>query len=629
MFNRQILDALPVAIWVAEAPSGKAVYANPQFRRIVGVDAVEASRIEDASETYRVFDAEGRSYPVDRLPFSRVVATGGPVTADDLVIHRPDGQHVNLRVFANPINTGGSVTHVVVTFVDIAEEVRAEAGRRRTESLLSFAVDHAPIAIWSADAEGRITLSEGAGLASLGVKSGQLVGQNIFELYQGNPSIVDAIRRGLAGESFWYVAEANGAVYDTWLRPMVDAAGQVVGVTGLSNDVTAIRHLQATTIQNDRVIAMGTLAASVAHEINNPLTFMLGHVDVLAKALDRLGLAVRGLPESLQLDLSLLVTTAREALDPVRSGTARIAGITRELRTFGRPATEISHVEVQAAVRSVFELVGKEVESRAVVMMDLLPTARIRGNSPQLVQVILNLVMNAMHALPASEPAVNRIWVRVAEDGDRVVIEVADNGPGVPPDMRERIFEPFQTTKEVGEGSGLGLFVCRNIVRGWSGDVSVDDRPGGGARFRVELPAVREVVAPAAVVPAASTHRSAQILIVDDEPLVAKMLGLLLEKAGHRVTIETDSPRAIDMLTAGDPQYELVYCDLMMKGTSGMDLAAALARLAPSTLDRVVFMTGGAFTGAARDFRAVHDQQCVDKPFDIVAETARRLASWS
>jgi len=83
------------------------------------------------------------------------------------------------------------------------------------------------------------------------------------------------------------------------------------------------------------------------------------------------------------------------------------------------------------------------------------------------------------------------------------------------------------------------------------------------------------------------------------------------------------------MLTAGDPQYDLVYCDLMMKGTSGMDLAAALAMLAPSKLDRLVFMTGGAFTGAARDFRAVHDQQCVDKPFDIVAETARRLASWS
>jgi CheY-like chemotaxis protein/anti-sigma regulatory factor (Ser/Thr protein kinase) len=277
----------------------------------------------------------------------------------------------------------------------------------------------------------------------------------------------------------------------------------------------------------------------------------------------------------------------------------------------------------------VFKLVGKEVESRAVVELDLSPTSRVHGDSPRLVQVILNLVMNAMHALPASETATNRIWIRLAEERANVVIEVADNGPGVPPEMRERIFEPFQTTKEVGDGSGLGLFVCRNIVRSWSGNVSVAARAGGGARFRIELPAVREVVTPAPATRTVAADHSASILIIDDEPLVAETLGRLLKRAGHRVTVETSSQRAIELLTRDDQEYDLVYCDLMMKGTSGMDVAAALSMSAPSRLERVVFMTGGAFTDAARNFRAVHDEQCVDKPFNILAETARRLAAWS
>src|SRR5262249_27117925 len=150
---------------------------------------------------------------------------------------------------------------------------------------LSLAVNHAPIVIWTADTNGVVTLSEGAGLASLGIKSGQLVGQNLFEIYRDHPTIPGYIRRGLSGESFWYTVEVDKVVYDTWLTPLRNVSGAIIGIAGLSKDVSEIRNLQSNAIQNDRVIALGTLAASVAHEINNPLTYMLGNLDLLLETL--------------------------------------------------------------------------------------------------------------------------------------------------------------------------------------------------------------------------------------------------------------------------------------------------------------------------------------------------------
>lgn len=623
---RWILEALPVGVWVGEVPDGRVVYANPEFESILGIAAVPGSRIDDVPVTYSVFDLEGRPYPVERLPFSRIVSTGQSTMVDDMVVHRSDGHRINVRAFAYPLrNDAGQLSHVVVAFVDITNEMRAKAERRQMQARLTLAVEHAPIVIWSTDRDGRVTLSHGSGLASLGVNSGDLVGQNLFDLYRDHPAIPAYLRRALSGESFWYTVQVGDAVYDTWVTPLTEA-GQVSGIVGVSNDVTRLRKLQANVIQNDRVIALGTLAASVAHEINNPLTYMLGHLDLLWDQLGRL----RHTPqEAGGASLHDRVATMRESLDLVRAGTQRIASITQELRTFSRPSSETSGVQVKAAVTSVLKLVGKELESRAHVELDLADTPPVRADIARLVQVVLNLVINAMQALRADTARANRIWISTASRGDHVVVEVADNGPGVPAEERERVFEPFLTTKDVGEGSGLGLFVCRNIVNGWGGTVSVDERPGGGARFRVVLPAAPtgEVQAPAepeAAKSAASPGR--RLLIIDDEPAVASVLGSQLARAGYDVTLESDAERALARLLSAPDGIDLVYCDLMMKGMSGMDLAEALAARAPHTLHRVVFMTGGAFTPRARDFRSAYAGQCVDKPFDIVAETARRLA---
>lgn len=626
-----ILDALPAGVWVGKVPDGSVAFTNPAFERIMGMGAVAEIDIEGAPGIYGIFDREGKPYPVERLPFSVVLTTGEAAIVDDIVIHRPDGKKVNVRAFGYPVfDAEKDMTHVVVAFFDITKEVQAEIEREQTRAHLAFAVDHAPIVIWSADTTGLLHLSEGAGLASLGVKSGQLVGMNVFDLYKDHPTIPDYIRRGMQGESFQYTVQVGNAAYDTWLTPIRSSTGEVIGITGLSHDVSELRRLQSSVIQNDRAIALGTLAASVAHEINNPLTYMLAHAQRLRLATERLAALVDKANGPERDQLLELTRSMQDMIEPLRTGTERIAAITRDLRTFSRSdADDTALVDVRAVTQSVLQLVRKELEVRATLQLDLAETAPVRGNQARLVQVILNLVVNAMQALADGNPAENRIAISTSTVGAEVVVQVIDTGAGVPAELRERIFEPFVSTKEIGEGTGLGLFVSRNIVRDFGGDITISDQPGGGAVFRVVLPRATTAFAPeptterSVIAPAPSA--SGRVLVIDDEVRVGEVLCASLRAAGYRAEREQDPTKALQRLTHQGDAFDLIYCDLMMRGMTGMDLARALQVQNPAVLQRMVFMTGGAFTPQAQTFLNDKASQCIEKPFDVVAETEKRL----
>lgn len=626
----KLIGQLPIGVWVATVPEGVAVYTNDAFLAILGTGARPSSHIDDASRTYGIFDRAGQPYPAERLPFSRVVQTGEPAVVDDLVIHRPDGERVNVRAFAHPLHTeAGQLSHVSVVFIDITREVQAESERDRAAERVHFAVDHAPIVIWATDAQGLITLSEGAGLASLGVQSGDLVGKNLFELYSDHPHIKAQVQRALAGESLQYVVELNDAVFDTWLTPIRDAGGAVVGVTGLSHDIRDLRRLQAAGIQNDRTAALGMLAASVAHEINNPLTYILSYADQIERSLEQLERLAGHTGDG--LEQRTLLNTLREDFQTLRMGTERIATITRELRTFNHPGDKVRvPVDARGVVRSVLQLVGQELEARARLRLELAETGAVAAHPSRLMQVVLNLVMNAMQSLPSGAAHEHQISIATSVRGDQVWIEVADSGPGVPLAQRERIFEPFVTTKPIGEGTGLGLFVCRNIVRGYSGEVTVHDRPGGGALFRVALPLATELTSPAASGAEQQPTRTgrAHILIIDDDAQVTQAFAGQLQRAGYRASSCASGAVGLRRVLT-EAAIDLVFCDLMMHGMTGMDVHAELQERAPALLRKVVFMTAGACSPPARQFMLDHPAQVVEKPFDLLAETSRRLTAFA
>jgi CheY-like chemotaxis protein/anti-sigma regulatory factor (Ser/Thr protein kinase) len=282
-------------------------------------------------------------------------------------------------------------------------------------------------------------------------------------------------------------------------------------------------------------------------------------------------------------------------------------------------------IDLSTVVESVLKLLRKEIEARARLDVSLAETPPVVGNEARLVQVVMNLVMNAIQALPQGAPSEHRISVSVHGEGTQVIVEVSDSGPGVTPEDRERIFDPFVTTKPVGVGTGLGLFVCRNVVRSLGGEVTVGDRPGGGASFRVALPAgsgePRATRRPGPPPPV----RQARVLIVEDDPLVARSFADRLRSEGMAAVVASDAEQALAVL-ARDEAFDLVYCDLMMKGTTGMDFAERIDARSPHLRARVVYMTGGAFTPRATAFVEQYADQCVDKPFDIVEDLSRRLS---
>jgi CheY-like chemotaxis protein len=316
-------------------------------------------------------------------------------------------------------------------------------------------------------------------------------------------------------------------------------------------------------------------------------------------------------------------------LEPVAIGTKRIRDVTRELKTFTRPNDEqLTRINIACIARSVVSLLRKEIEARARLVEEIGESPAILANEARLVQVLTNLLMNAWQAVPTSEPSRQVIGVRTGSLNGDALIEIWDSGSGVKPQLREQIFEPFVTTKDVGSGTGLGLFVCRNIITALHGRISVHDAPGAGALFRITLPAMTETArapVPAAATPVEMARKNSRprVLIIDDDALVAEALASRLTGELFEVRTVLHARQGLDLLLADDCP-DLAYCDVMMKDLTGIELYEALRAQAPQRLSRLVFMTGGAFTPEARAFLEQRGDAYVQKPFDIVADARRR-----
>jgi CheY-like chemotaxis protein/anti-sigma regulatory factor (Ser/Thr protein kinase) len=245
----------------------------------------------------------------------------------------------------------------------------------------------------------------------------------------------------------------------------------------------------------------------------------------------------------------------------------------------------------------------------------------VEGNESRLSQVFVNLVMNAVQALPEGQADQHEIRIKTRRDRyDRVVVTVADTGPGIPPDAMKHLFVPFFTTKDVGMGTGLGLSICQRLVAECGGEITADSRPGEGAAFHVALrPAPDPEPAPASkpedVPEAAPAPRRGKILMVDDEPVILSILTRALGKS-HDCVSTTKASEALERLRAGE-HFDLILCDLMMPVMDGKELYTELSRFAPAQASKMVFLTGGAFTPALQAFLSEVPNERLNKPFDV------------
>jgi signal transduction histidine kinase/CheY-like chemotaxis protein len=352
-----------------------------------------------------------------------------------------------------------------------------------------------------------------------------------------------------------------------------------------------------------RLAAVGRLAAGVAHEVNNPLTYAKGNLQMLARELE-------GDEELFEL--------AQEALH----GVGRIQNVVRQLSEFARSRQRSLPGRVQEAVSSAAKMAMVQLKDRATLVVEVPDLPQVTMEESKLAQVVLNLFVNSAQAIPAG--SVEENWVRVGAQkvGEAVEITVEDSGPGIPADVLPHIFESFFTTKDVGKGYGLGLSVSRSLVERAGGEIEVENKPGGGARFTVRLPLhvpdeleqeeeqARAIPAPA---PAGQPRRS--LLLVDDDPEVLKSLARMLDPA-FDVTTATSGTQALDALEARE-RFDVILCDIMMPETSGLEVLDVLEEEQPELLPRVFLMTGGT-PGVEREARArARDVPILGKPFDL------------
>lgn len=619
----------PIAMCIASVPDGRVLWANHLFEEILGRPPIAGTTIQDAAWSYQIYDRTGRLYPADQMPFSRVIRSGKPAVVDDAVVHRHDGLRIYVRSYAQPVfDSFGRLSQVSTAFVDISREVQAEQERDRTAVQLKLALEHAPIVLWAVSREGDITLAQGAGLAAIESQVGSLVGRNVFATFEKEQAMFrEVLDRAFRGESFNTVIHVADAVFDTWVSPVFAANGAITGARGVCHDVRELRRLEALAVQADRTRGVGVLSASVAHEINNPLTYMLPCCSYIAAALDQLSTELGHSSEPSVQKLLPLAEQISDDLTILRTGLHRIATIASDLRTFTRAGDEPPEaVDLSAVVHSVLQLIGKEVSVRTNLVLELNATAPVLGNASRLIQVVLNLVTNAMHSLGDLPRAASQLTIRTQDLDGQVVLDVADSGAGVPFEQRERIFEPFVTSKRAGEGSGLGLYVSRNIVQQHGGTLTVHDSDDGGALFRLRLARYR----PPSSVPERyfdpkSLETPASVLIIDDEPDVGKALVRQLKAHGHDAAWFPNLVEAVTQVP--NPRFDLIFCDLMMAEIDDVPWYKYLARKWPEMALRVVFMTGGAFSPLAREFAIQNAERLVEKPFDVVDEVYRRQPS--
>ena len=389
-------------------------------------------------------------------------------------------------------------------------------------------------------------------------------------------------------------------VLERFARPVLDRDGLRVGWLELYYDVTGERQIQSKLLQTEKMAAVGQLVSGIAHELNNPLTSIMGYGQLL------LG---HGLNAAQFSEASKVFHEAERA-----------RRIVKNLLYFAREnEPERMRVDLNEIVERTLALRSYELKVEDILIeRDLAPDLPQTMADPyQLQQVVLNLLVNAEQAL-LHDRGRGRVRVRTrTAEGNRIAFEVSDDGPGIPREILSRVFDPFFTTKPSGLGTGLGLSIVYGIVKQHDGEVTVENQPGGGARFVVELPVIE---VPASNSPTAEREPrtlaavpSSRVLVVEDEPTVAQLIVDVLREEGHQVEAVLDSQEGLTLLARA--HYDLVICDLRMPRLDGPAFYDALVRAGSAARDRVMFITGDTLAPRTMKFLQNGKLTYLAKPF--------------
>ena len=517
----------------------------------------------------------------------------------------------------------GWVNAITETFANQRSLQQRERGH---EAFKSAMVDNAPVAIVTQDEAGRVVEFNPAAERLLGLSRAQAVGQLLppqllpagaKSTAAADGSVVDITGQRSDGSTF-------AAQVQRFALPQETGNFQIAFITDLTARLAAanqIENQREALRQSEKLSAMGSLLAGVAHELNNPLSVVMGRASLLEDKLENHG--------------------ARDDARRVRLAAERCGRIVRTFLNMARQRPpQRRAVQLADVVRAAADMLGYTLRGHGIVVEQALPAALpdVQADPDQLGQVVLNLMVNAQQALVARPPGVAQVQpprivlsagleLQRPERQARVWLRVADNGPGIPAPVREQIFQPFFTTKDEGLGTGLGLSVSAAIVREHGGSLVLEDT-APGACFRLSLP-LTGLGDPSPQVPGAAAENaqahSGRVLVVDDEPELADLMRAMLEGAGLEVATAESGAVALEMLR--EVRFDAVVSDLRMPDMDGPALWQAVHVHDAALARRMLFVSGDTLSGASQQWLQAQGLPSLDKPFssDELLAAVRRL----
>ena len=532
-----------------------------------------------------------------------------------------DGSPIEAELVSNPLELEGRACMLTVT-----ERAEASEQLRRSEANFRSLIEQLPTPTL-VHRGGTFIHVNPAAVAMLGWdRPDDLIGHAALEFVVVadqellRNSMLETVRTGASATVESRMIRRDGTIVCVESKAvLLDYDGEPTHVV-LANDLTERRAMFTRMAVADRMLSVGTLAAGVAHEINDPLSYISANLQILASELPKLlyGLGTPRLPHD---ELESVLADAQE-------GAHRVSVIVRDLLTLARPEDNATGpVDVVEVLTSSIKMTHNEIRHRARLVQAYADVPPVEANPSRLGQVFLNLLLNAAHAIEDGHVEANEVSVRVHADESRVYIEISDTGCGIGASALPRIFDPFFTTKPAGVGVGLGLSICDRIIEAFGGTITVTSRLGFGSTVRVALPTTKRTAAQPAELLAVPAPPPSRILMIDDEAAVGRAIRLLLAP-DHEVVTVTRALEGLAKLEQGEA-FDLILCDVMMPEMSGIELYGELRTRFPAYTQRVVFMTGGAFTPQAREALEELGVPRLEKPFSegVLREAIARVSS--
>lgn len=478
--------------------------------------------------------------------------------------------------------------HILCIFRDITDRKRAEQELRDAELEKRLILDTQSSQVVLQDLSFSVTWANRSACESAGLSREEIIGRHCYEIWAQRDDICPGcpvalgIKTGRTQEIVRKIS--NGRTWHIVGSPVRDEAGRIVSTVLVTEDITERVTLESQLRQSQRMEAIGTLAGGIAHDFNNILTSVIGFTQLALDDVEK--------GTSLEDNLQEVYTAGNRAKDLVK-----------QILTFTRQTEEeIKPVYIHLIAKEVLKLLRSSIPTTIEIRQNIKSESLIMANPSQVHQIFMNLCTNAAQAMDKdggilevtlADVKLDHNFTRGNKDlkpGNYLKIVVSDTGIGIGPDVIESIFEPYFTTKELGEGTGMGLAMVHGIVKGYEGEVTVDSTVGIGTVFSVYLPVAKKRSESQLYEDEELPAGTERILIVDDELPIVKMSSRILERSGYDVTTHTDSLEALELFRSRPGDFDLVITDMTMPGMTGDKLAVEMIKIRPDI--PVILCTG-------------------------------------